>query len=56
VLSPNSLRMSVIELGEEGKDVLDVETSLGVSIEVLDLRSSVMIPRLGANNSRLQRR
>jgi len=29
----------------KGKDVLDVESSLGVGIEVLDLQPSVVIPR-----------
>jgi hypothetical protein len=46
VLSPNSLSILANKQGKEGKDVLDVETSLGVSIEVLDLRLSVVISHL----------
>jgi hypothetical protein len=37
VLSPNSLNMSANTRRKEEKDVLDVESSLGISIEVLDL-------------------
>ena len=44
VLSPNSLNMLAIYNAGKGKDILDVESSLGVSIEVFDLQSSVMIP------------
>jgi len=44
VLSPNSLAILAINRGKEGKDVLDVESSLGISIEVLDLQRSVVIP------------
>jgi len=43
VLSPNSLAILAINRGKEGKDVLDVKSSLGISIEVLDLHSSVVI-------------
>jgi hypothetical protein len=46
VLSPNSLRMLAINRGKEGNDVLNVESSLGISIEVLDLQSSVAISQL----------
>jgi len=57
VLSPNSLNTLAIYKGRKGKDVLDVESSLGVSIEVLDLQSSVLVPRRrGADNLRLRKR
>jgi len=57
VLSPNSLDLSAFYVERKGKNILDVESSLGVSVQVLDLQSSVMIPRRrGADNLRLRKR